>query len=280
MNTALESAAARTRRWADSLNAREHVTLVVSGARFQVLRTTLTAARDSYFAFALAQGNDTDQLVLDLDPTHFHRILIFLRRGEFSFDGLDPWACRELRASLAFLNLDVPMSTKWAWMPTVNATGVSLTEGNTVLQTKGPSCGGVVMGDGAVTSFQLRLDDGALSGAFYIGFAPQDDSTLPINGANYPTQALPPRRGFYLRLYDGALVGPGDATHRTCAIKQRPGSLFGFILTVELRPDNSVHYQCSNVREHVVAFHVPDAHGPLYPTVCFRGCVTTVSIIT
>ena len=66
----------------------EIVEVVVGGKRFETTPLTLLSCNDSTLAVALAGMNrfnpDKDRISIDRDPTHFEKILNFLREGEKS----------------------------------------------------------------------------------------------------------------------------------------------------------------------------------------------------
>ncbi|KAF0691255.1 Aste57867_17477 [Aphanomyces stellatus] len=214
--------------------------LDVRGTRFVTSRATLLAAETSYFCFMLQSTTHGGPYFLDVDPTHFHRVLCFLHHGRFSFDGLNAWECRELRATAKFLHLAIPDLTPWAWAPPLSGKGLSLTEGNSVLTFAGR---GIVVGDGLVYSFRVRISD-RIRRDIYIGFTPATVNGRLPSGPDCPME--PNRRGFYVYLPNWTLFGPGDAFGRP---QQVPHSyihsnsnfcLYMFDLSVALDDDNTM----------------------------------------
>ncbi|KAF0691243.1 Aste57867_17488 [Aphanomyces stellatus] len=89
------------------------ISLDVGGIAFQASRHHLVRFKDSYFAALLGAGHwqpdgPNESFSLDLDPTHFWRVLRFLRTGELTFEGLDTSEAQDFRATLDYLNVEVP----------------------------------------------------------------------------------------------------------------------------------------------------------------------------
>ncbi|KAF0689161.1 Aste57867_19433 [Aphanomyces stellatus] len=256
------------------------VPLNVRGTRIYASRASLMAATGSYFPIMLQDRQA--QYFLDVDPTHFHRILGFLQHGTFSFVGLNEWEIHELRAAIAYLHLSIPNLTAWAWAPSLNIPrGITLKDGNTVVVRCGLGTS-MARGDTPVMSFQVQFN---LNGSIgFVGLAPREDerpstryehsNSLPVN-----------HRGYYFST-NGTIFGPGDTIGRPYL----PSDLYGRVITpdnnkevvftVELRPDNAIHFAWN---EHALgrAFDVPSTHEPLFPTVGMArySCIDSTSFV-
>ncbi|KAF0689163.1 Aste57867_19435 [Aphanomyces stellatus] len=243
------------------------VPLNVRGTRIYASRASLLAATGSYFPIMLQDRQA--QYFLDVDPTHFHRILGFLQHGGFSFIGLNLWEIHELRSTIAYLHLTIPHLTAWAWLPTLRTDTLISGCGNTKIKL----CDAFARGDTAVTSFQVTVSQ-AINlpeiGKCLIGFAPRKDFEL--------AQSIRPQDldGFFFNVLNGKVYGPGDNEGRQYKPKspQPCGYYSGesnFRVAVELRSDNSIHFALHGTALGQ-AFQLPPPRVPLFPTV-----YTTVS---
>ncbi|KAF0690847.1 Aste57867_17807 [Aphanomyces stellatus] len=92
------------------------VSLDVGGTLFRASKEHLLRFKDSYFHALLESGhwhpNGSNQTyTVDMEPTHFWRVLRFMRTGELTFEGLDDEATYDLQAMLDYLNMDIPGDT-------------------------------------------------------------------------------------------------------------------------------------------------------------------------
>ncbi|KAF0691256.1 Aste57867_17478 [Aphanomyces stellatus] len=242
------------------------VPLNVRGTRIYASRASLMVATGSYFPIMLQDRQA--QYFLDVDLTHFNRILGFLQHGAFSFIGLNLWKIHELRATIAHLPLNILHLPAWALFPTLRTETLISGCGNTHL---GPFSCGVARGDTAVSSFQSNC---VRERKCFIGFAPRED---PMSILQNPPQDLD---GFFLEVINCKSFGPGDTTGRHYKTKT-PYNLtqsMTFSVAVELRSDNTIHFSL-NETELGQAFHVPPPRVPLVPTVyVHEACATSIVI--
>ncbi|KAF0687058.1 Aste57867_21139 [Aphanomyces stellatus] len=103
------------------MNAPPVVSLNVGGRVFQTSRATLLRQEGSYFDAMLSSGqwqpDAQGAYFIDLDPTHFARVLNYLRFGDLALDGLANWEVIELMRMLQYLSLEPPSSLGLLWDP-------------------------------------------------------------------------------------------------------------------------------------------------------------------
>jgi len=58
---------------------------------------------------------------IDLDPTHFHRVMHYLRYGEMDWCELTPFDVKILQKSMDYLNITCPVLPKWNVPESVNS---------------------------------------------------------------------------------------------------------------------------------------------------------------
>ncbi|OQR85559.1 hypothetical protein ACHHYP_11691 [Achlya hypogyna] len=101
---------------ADARAAAEMVTLNVGGTLFATTRANLLRYEGSYFHTMMLSKlwapNDRGEYFIDMEPTHFDRIIGYLRSGELRFDGLSTIESREFRRLLDYLQLSF-VPTEW-----------------------------------------------------------------------------------------------------------------------------------------------------------------------
>ncbi|KAF0689162.1 Aste57867_19434 [Aphanomyces stellatus] len=254
------------KRWkhAVTLNTSTVVQLNVRGTRFVATKASLLAAASSYFPVMFQSASTCDgEYFVDVDPTHFHRVLCFLQHGEFSCDGLNGYECRELRATASFLNLTLPHLAAWAWVPPLIDTPYSLTEKNSVLRCS--RHGATIISDTPVYSFRLQFSDWRSSYSVFIGFTPPAENGF-LQGDTVRIKESD-RRGFYVCLPGWTLFGPGDVTERPQKVPNGYSNSGNFDLSVALDGTNTIHFRSGRVPLGKAAFHVPGPCNPMFPTV-------------
>eukprot|EP01118_Nematostelium_gracile_P005294 TRINITY_DN1661_c0_g1_i2.p1 TRINITY_DN1661_c0_g1~~TRINITY_DN1661_c0_g1_i2.p1 ORF type:complete len:176 (-),score=26.86 TRINITY_DN1661_c0_g1_i2:6-533(-) len=91
----------------------DQINLNVGGVKFSTSKPTLTSVEGSYFHTMLSSDrwkpNDRGEYFIDRDPTHFPRILSYLRTGKLVFDGLDEDEAEMLNAELDYYRISLPI---------------------------------------------------------------------------------------------------------------------------------------------------------------------------
>ncbi|RLO05387.1 hypothetical protein DYB28_013596 [Aphanomyces astaci] len=95
----------------DVANVPSVITLNVGGTIFQTAKDTLLRVEGSYFHALLGSGmwNPTPGMggayFLDLDPVVFRRVLLFLRTGKVSTDGLNDLELTSFKFMMEYFQL-------------------------------------------------------------------------------------------------------------------------------------------------------------------------------
>jgi hypothetical protein len=89
--------------------AKNKIRLEVGGTIFTTSKSVLLRLENTYFHAMLASGKwqpDEDGVYfIDRDPTHFGRIVEYMRTGELSFDGLDDESIKKLESDLDYFQI-------------------------------------------------------------------------------------------------------------------------------------------------------------------------------
>ncbi|KAF0709532.1 Aste57867_5885 [Aphanomyces stellatus] len=244
------------------------ITLDVGGTLFKTAKATLLRVEGSYFHAMLGSGLWTPDAVtnayfLDLDATHFNRVMGFLRSGELSFAGLNEWECRELGAVFDYLKLPIPSEATWSWSPHRCARTLTLSQTNKTVATTTKSTDYVaVMGDHIVSVFRLRLV-ATSAGWLFVGLAPPAD--VRLCSRTYDCG------GYCLQVNDGTL---------TCDEKKHAPYTTAFtagdLVTVRWS-DGKINFERNDV-DLGDAFEV-DPTLELVPVVVFYHTTATLSIL-
>ncbi|KAG9400118.1 hypothetical protein AC1031_011028 [Aphanomyces cochlioides] len=149
------------------------ITLDVGGTIFKTSKETLLRFEGSYFHALLGSGQwkpDTPNAAyfLDLDASLFRRIMLYLRTGELSFNGLCGWECKELKSIVEYLNLGGPKE-HCLWDP--NLCALDLSKDMKTVEHGVLDGWRSVMGDTSVKSIQIKVLEGSKNA--FIGLAPR-----------------------------------------------------------------------------------------------------------
>lgn len=114
--------------------------------------------------------------MIDRDPTHFHRILDFLRTGNANTDDMTEDEKSELDEELDYYQISFP--TIWCWRKHMH---VELSCDDTIVEKIGKSFGrdSSAIGDRPLDTFAIKLIDVTPNSTLMIGLAP---STAKIDG--------------------------------------------------------------------------------------------------
>ncbi|KDO31917.1 hypothetical protein SPRG_03133 [Saprolegnia parasitica CBS 223.65] len=214
---------------------------------------------------------ETGAYFIDIDPIHFDRVMVYLRTGELSFDGLSDWEVRHLRTTLDYLNISTPRELhtpserdagSLKWNPHLCSAGLSLSDdGSSVQRANAPSrsVSHSVLGASCVDVYSLRLERittvGNVLGKLFVGLAPRKG--FGVYSYN------PEVSGYYVELRHGTLYAQ-DGIRGTpyCA-----GFSEGDVVTVRWRRDvGEIHFE-KNDLELGVAFSGLPTDLELFPAV-------------
>ncbi|KDO31916.1 hypothetical protein SPRG_03132 [Saprolegnia parasitica CBS 223.65] len=94
--------------------AADLITLNVGGQRFQTAKANLLRDPDAYFSVMLstAPTHEDGSYFVDVNPTHFDRIMAHVRTGEpIALDGLCAYDAHQLRQTIAYLGLETALAS-------------------------------------------------------------------------------------------------------------------------------------------------------------------------
>ncbi|OQR88301.1 hypothetical protein ACHHYP_06994 [Achlya hypogyna] len=278
----LEALEAKEKAWQDlerrlahnASSAANIITLDVGGTIFRTSKDNLLRFDGTYFQAMLGSGRwqpsaETGAYFIDIDPIHFDRVMVYLRTGELSFDGLSDWEVRHLRSTLDYLNITTPRETHvtaaprpMIWNPLVCSSGLTLLDNNTAVaraNTPSRSVSHSVLGAQSVEVYSVRLERittvGNVLGKLFVGLAPKKG--FGVYSYN------PEASGYYVELRHGTLYAQ-DGIRGTpyCA-----GFVEGDIVTVRWRRDlGEIHFE-KNDQELGVAFTGVPGDADLFPAV-------------
>ncbi|ETV94351.1 hypothetical protein H310_11994 [Aphanomyces invadans] len=272
----------------NTVAAAHTITLDVGGVLFKTSKQTLLRVEGTYFHAMLGAGcwqpnGPGNTYFLDLDPTHFDRVMTYLRTDVLSFDGLSVWECRQLRATLDYLNILTPRDLAASspskkqdvpqWNPHACSLSLVLLNNNqTVRRSTGPArcMSNSVLGMESVDVFSIRLDvfpsTGNVLGKVFVGLAPSKGfGTYSYN----PTGC-----GYYIELRHGTLHGQDGTWGKPYA----SGFDAGDIVTVR-RCGGRIHFE-KNDQELGAAFALDESSdAALFPAVCMTFFHATLTFV-
>ncbi|ETV86416.1 hypothetical protein H257_02787 [Aphanomyces astaci] len=272
----------------NTVAAADAITLDVGGVVFKTSKQTLLRVEGTYFHAMLGAGcwqpdGPANSYFLDLDPTHFDRVMTYLRTSELSFDGLSAWECRQLRSTLDYLNILTPRDLAMSkptppliqWNPHACSSSLVLLHDQRTVQKAagaGRSVSNAVVGTTPVDVFSLRLDEfpatGNVLGKIFVGLAPSKG--FGVYSYN------PDRCGYYVELRHGSVFGQDGTTGKPYAT----GFKTGDVVTVR-RCHRQIHFE-KNDQELGVAFELGHDEGQqdllLFPVVSmyYHGATLTL----
>ncbi|CAK4709944.1 hypothetical protein LEN26_000580 [Aphanomyces euteiches] len=288
MQALLDTIEAKKRQWRQlkervEKNAGELIVLNVGGTLFKTSRETLLRMEGTYFHAMLGSrcwmpDNPPNIYFIDTDPTHFDRILAFLRSGDLSFEGLNSWECCQLRVTLDYLNIVFPPfeksnTTPLSWNPSLCSSVLRLVDANqTVEKPMGtPSLTGSnsVMADAPATTFAIRLDEFPSSpnalAKLFVGLAPKH---------GFGVQAYNPETGgFYLELRWGNLHDPSHKGERFCS-----GFVAGDVVSVS-RNASGISFKKNGHDLGISIRSVMPSSIDLFPVVVFHYMSAKVTLL-
>ncbi|KAF0697841.1 Aste57867_11495 [Aphanomyces stellatus] len=242
---------------ANLAKAAQLITLNVGGTLFTTSKETLVRIPGSYFHAMLGSGlwqpdGPHGSYFLDMDPLHFDRVMMYLRQGELSMDGLSDWDVRQLERTMAYLNLPIPSDATWTWNPKQCHESITLSETNRCAFAADKTTNGTyqsVLGSSPVTQFRVRINEMA-SDDLYIGLTPQKG--VHVSAYN------PTKGGVYMQA-DGHVYANGGKT--VCFSRLRRGDMI-----LMRRADGNISIEL-NGQELGVAGTV-DPTVDLFPVLC------------
>ncbi|OQR93979.1 hypothetical protein THRCLA_08290 [Thraustotheca clavata] len=278
----LEELERKEKQWQDlemrlQLNAKSAaniITLDVGGTIFRTSKETLLRLDGTYFQAMLGSGcwqpdTDTGAYFIDIDPIHFDRVMVYLRTGELSFDGLNDWEIRHLKSTLDYLNITTPRDThesiipqEMTWNPHICSSGLTLLDNNKAVQrskSPGRSVSHSVLGSASVEVFTVRIESittvGNVLGKIFLGLS-------PIKGFGVYSYN-PEVAGYYVELRHGTLYAQDGIRGQSYCAAFTEGDL----ITVRWRRQlNEIHFE-KNDQELGIAFSNVPKEIDLFPAV-------------
>eukprot|EP01118_Nematostelium_gracile_P002210 TRINITY_DN12440_c0_g1_i1.p1 TRINITY_DN12440_c0_g1~~TRINITY_DN12440_c0_g1_i1.p1 ORF type:complete len:314 (+),score=78.82 TRINITY_DN12440_c0_g1_i1:32-973(+) len=256
----------------------EQIDLNVGGKRVSTSKSTLSSIQGTFFHAMLSSDkwktNHEGEYFIDRNPTHFNRIVAYLRSGEMNVDGLTKSELDELSKELEYYQIPMPSqpdqssttSSQWQWDSSNTGSGIILSHEHKRASRTNSNGHSAVIGDASVTTFQLRFINRGTNGWAMVGLAPQ---TLKINSYDYNNC------GWYLFLRDGTLYSQSGDNGRqyTSAIKNNS------IIQVNHNKEKGTISFSIDEQDQGIAYHNIPSDMVLYPCVGLYQANSSIEIV-
>eukprot|EP01118_Nematostelium_gracile_P013027 TRINITY_DN4860_c0_g1_i2.p1 TRINITY_DN4860_c0_g1~~TRINITY_DN4860_c0_g1_i2.p1 ORF type:complete len:309 (-),score=89.29 TRINITY_DN4860_c0_g1_i2:4-930(-) len=179
----------------------KQIYLDIGGKIFSASRETLTSVEGTYFYAMLASNswkpNERGCYFIDRDPTHFERIMTYLRTKEMKYDGLSEEQLQELEEELDYYQIIVE-DNLWKWdSKRVSHSIVMSNKGKTVSKLGFDGhWDGAAISMKPLDSFKVRVQKENPSARACLGFITSD---------NFDLKGDPLQRGYWLGVKSGNL---------------------------------------------------------------------------
>ncbi|ETW07372.1 hypothetical protein H310_01907 [Aphanomyces invadans] len=250
-------------------NSSNVVALDVGGTVFKTSKDTLLRVEGSYFHALLGSGHwkpdsPGEAYFLDLDPNVFHRVLVFLRTGKVSMEGMTTVDRGEFKSMMEYLKLNEALKVaEMRWDPTLRAPEMALTNDARSIERSATNANqwkAAIVGAALEGCVRIRVDDPKQT--FYVGVGPK------VGFDGHTSNSL--NACYYFTSNTGQIARKGSAVATLAAIRA------GDVVTIRRGP-SQLEFALNDGRSCQV--DLVDVAEELFPVVFMAYAGTKVTIV-